>query len=175
MASMNGIELKAIKEFNGHDGGGYYQGNIYLDGKKIGYWSQDVWCGPDIFSFDRDENKFKDRIKAYYKKNPQVDELKTLRHDTDWSNPPMTDYSDNPMIEEYFMNDLLELSFREKEFKKYSKKGYKVMGVIDYYSGRMPKYRSQSIFAVDKAQIKFENETENSYTVFYESLDDFVI
>ena len=51
MASINGIELKALKGFEGHEG--YcFQGNVYKDGKKLGFWSQDSWGGPDEFRFD---------------------------------------------------------------------------------------------------------------------------
>ena len=51
MASINGVEVKALKGFEGHEG--YcFQGNIYKDGKKLGFWSQDSWGGCDRFDFD---------------------------------------------------------------------------------------------------------------------------
>lgn len=51
MAKINGVELKNLHGFTGHEG--YcYQGNVYLNGKKLGFWSQDSWGGSDDFDFD---------------------------------------------------------------------------------------------------------------------------
>ena len=41
MASINGITLKAVKRFRGHDGEPCYQGNVYIGTKKIGFWGGD--------------------------------------------------------------------------------------------------------------------------------------
>jgi len=51
MASINGVEVKNLKKFVGHEGE-CEQGNVYLNGKKLGFWSQDSWGGPDTFDFD---------------------------------------------------------------------------------------------------------------------------
>ena len=67
MASVNGISLKGLKTFKDHEGADIFQGNLYIKGKKIGFWSQDAWCGPDIVNLDPlyDERKleqcFRDR------------------------------------------------------------------------------------------------------------------
>ena len=47
MASLNGVSIKGLKTFLDHDGCTCYQGNIYLEGKKIGTWSQDYMGGDD--------------------------------------------------------------------------------------------------------------------------------
>ena len=57
MASINGITVKAIKEFRGHDGEPLAQGNLYLNNKKIGFWSQDSWGGPDHFQLEPQYNE----------------------------------------------------------------------------------------------------------------------
>lgn len=49
---LNEVEVKNLREFTGHDGGGYWQGDVWLNGKKLGSWSNDAWCGPDCFGFD---------------------------------------------------------------------------------------------------------------------------
>ena len=54
MASINGIELKAIKEFRGHEYEPLVQGNIYYNGKKVGWYSQDSWGGDDHIDLDSD-------------------------------------------------------------------------------------------------------------------------
>ena len=55
MASIKGIELKNIKTFRGVEYPVNYQGNIYYNGKKLGFWSQDSWGGPDSYDFNTDE------------------------------------------------------------------------------------------------------------------------
>ena len=52
MASINGVEVKNLNHFKGHEGETCLQGNVYLNGKKLGFWSQDSWGGPDLFEFD---------------------------------------------------------------------------------------------------------------------------
>lgn len=52
MASIYGISLKAVKMFHGHEGEPCYQGNLYLNNKKIGFWSQDSHGGPDHLRLD---------------------------------------------------------------------------------------------------------------------------
>ena len=52
MASLNGISIKGLKTFKDHEGMGICQGNLYIGGRKIGFWSQDAWGGPDIVRLD---------------------------------------------------------------------------------------------------------------------------
>ena len=53
MASINGVSIKAFKKFRGHEGEELYQGNVYYNGKKLGFWSQDAHGGIcDNFEFD---------------------------------------------------------------------------------------------------------------------------
>lgn len=40
MASINGLTIKGLKQFVGHEGETLFQGNLYLNGDKIGFWSQ---------------------------------------------------------------------------------------------------------------------------------------
>ena len=42
MAQINGVTVKALKTFYGHEGEPVFQGNLYLGNKKIGFWSQDA-------------------------------------------------------------------------------------------------------------------------------------
>lgn len=52
MASINGITIRNLKKFTGHEGESLYQGNIYLNNKKLGFWSQDFSGGCDNYEFD---------------------------------------------------------------------------------------------------------------------------
>ena len=50
--AINGVTVKSVKTFKGHEGETLLQGNVYLKGKKLGFWSNDFYNGPDNFDFD---------------------------------------------------------------------------------------------------------------------------
>ena len=52
MSEINGITIKNLKSFKDHEGCEIYQGNVYYKGKKLGFWSQDSWGGPNDYDFD---------------------------------------------------------------------------------------------------------------------------
>lgn len=105
MAKINGIELKGLKGFMGHEG--YcYQGNVYKDGKKLGFWSQDSWGGPDDFDFD--ESILDEACKNY--KDGFPDEYR------------YKEFSDS---KEVFMAAVLDMKLKESDCKKEFKRGVK--------------------------------------------------
>lgn len=53
MASINGLTLKNIVEFKGHEGEPLFQGNIYYNNKKVGFFSQDSWGGEEHVQVDK--------------------------------------------------------------------------------------------------------------------------
>lgn len=109
MASINGVTLKGITNFRGHEGESLSQGNIYLDGVKVGFFSQDSWGGPDNIDFTdiAAEKEVKIRMKNYYAKYPERRLLPSYEPDI-----------------EAFMLDIMELCNDEKQAKKYFKKGF---------------------------------------------------
>ena len=106
MASINGIEIKSLKTFRGHDGTTFLQGNVYYRNKKLGFWSQDAWCGPDLFEFK--ESILDEEVQKYKKSVPLDDER----------------YRDIISLE-ILLGDLVRLIQTEKDFKKGLKNGYK--------------------------------------------------
>lgn len=124
MASINGITLKAVKMFRGHEGEPCYQGNVYVGTKKIGFWSQDSWGGYDRFMFDKPYNE---RKLESIVKNLNKDKVKA--HKLPNGNDFVYEYS----LERLF-TDLLVLQDDEKEFKRVIKNGSKaIMIVTDGY------------------------------------------
>lgn len=105
MAEIKGITLKGLTRFVGMEGEAY-QGNIYMDGKKIGWFSQSGDGGCSTIDYNNPEIKkvVDKRIEQYFKENPP---------DVDWAN-----------TDEFFYEDLVNLILNEKEFKKAIKKGY---------------------------------------------------
>ena len=64
--TMKGITLKGLKTFKGHEGEPCIQGNIYMDGKKIGWFSDDSRGGPRQYHIDaKKEKEFNDRTEDY--------------------------------------------------------------------------------------------------------------
>ena len=52
---LNGITIKNVKEFTGHEFPVCTQGDVW-DGKtKLGFWSQDSWGGPDDYEGDSEK------------------------------------------------------------------------------------------------------------------------
>ncbi len=111
MASINGVTIKAIKGFRDHEGCTIYQGNIYIDGKKAGFWSQDSWGGPDIYEFDTTD--LMKRVKQYQEGFLKESEFKKFYNEPDC-----------------FLGDLCSLIQDEKSFKKRMQEGYKTMIVM---------------------------------------------
>jgi hypothetical protein len=108
MAKINGVEIKNLKSFVGHEGI-CYQGDVWLDGKKLGFWSQDSWgaiC--DDFGFD-------------------TSVLDTVCKNYQDGFPDAYQYKEFCADKETFLNDLVILKEIEKDCKKNFKKGYKTV------------------------------------------------
>lgn len=112
MATINGITVKALKTFEGREGTAL-QGNLYLNNKKIGFWSQDGDGGPDRLYLDSaySESKLEKALKKAQNKE-----------------------HDGFMFMELFMQDVVILVESEKAYKKNAKNGYPiVIEVTDGY------------------------------------------
>lgn len=143
MANINGIEIKAIKTFLGTEGYAR-QGNVYLDKKKIGFFSEDGNGGCDWIYFECDKEikeLFFSRVRAHYKNYPALDYMKiynmTMEEYVKQENKlPVTTYEQesNDIIVEYFMKKLLNLREFEQYYRKAVKKGYSALISIKYIS-----------------------------------------
>jgi|GEM_PF-4794825 len=105
MAKIKGIQLKAVNYFRGHDGYGV-SANLYLDNKKIGEILDDGWGGGFQIHIEQKEKEeiLKERVKRYFDENP----------------------SEFPEVE-IFLDDLLNLSNLEKDWKKMVKDGLPIL------------------------------------------------
>lgn len=114
MASINGITVKSIKQFRGHEGEPLYQGDIYLGNKKIGWWSQDSWGGPDSYWLDEPYS-----IRKLEAKVKELNRHKTETFERSDGGKYTIEYS----LESLF-GDLMILHEDEKTFKTATKNGY---------------------------------------------------
>lgn len=114
MASINGITVKAVKQFRGHEGEPLYQGNLYLGNKKIGWWSQDSHGGCDNIYLDEPY-----RVMKLENKVKELNRDKEETHERTDGSKYVLDYSLDIMF-----GDLMVLHEDEKEFKDAVKKGF---------------------------------------------------
>ena len=106
MASINGIAIKSVRKFRDHEDCMIAQGNVYFNGRKLGFWSQDSWGGPDRFDFD--ESLLSKEVESYRLHAPM--EKEEYRAFADLS---------------CLLYDLLALTDEEKTYKKGVKQGFR--------------------------------------------------
>lgn len=127
MAKINGLELKNLKNFRGHEDELLYQGNIYLEGKKIGEWKQNYMSGPDelYISDEYDLRKLTDKIIEL--NNGKEDlfcyELTNREEYSPWGG--LKDF-----CVEILLSHLVDLKDWEKLYKKAEKKYDTFTGIV---------------------------------------------
>ena len=107
MASINGIILKNLHPFRGHEGEPLVQADVW-DGKtKLGYWSQDAHGGSD--NYDRG---------VYEAVKPKAEEYQRGFDKSRYIIPSLHDSHGDPGI---LLEDLAMLTLLEKDFKRNAK------------------------------------------------------
>lgn len=102
MAKLCGVQIKNVKTFRGMEYPVNYQGMVYLNGQKLGYWSQDG-NGAVIDNFEFNSKPIDDIAEEYGK-----------AHGKDM------EYWDATS----FMAELVNFHCLEKTYKSLSKKGF---------------------------------------------------
>lgn len=166
MASLNGVTIKNLKQFMSHEGP-MWQGNIYLGNKKIGFWSNDSHGGPDEFFMESKYSGLK-LMKEFARLKPECEYIP----------------------EEIFMEELLELILREKEYKKMVKRGFEaVLFISDSYhyyqigltmeekhlSDQEVYERKKKTVTEIKKKLQKESDKKKHELKIFRRLDDFVI
>lgn len=162
MAKINGLEIKSVKTFKGHEGETCYQGNVYFRGKKLGFWSQSYMNGCDDYTFDVSQ-EIEYAVKRYVQSDYVEKEYKDI-YDLDC-----------------LLADLAQLKEDEKEYQKYCRL-YDCNTVIflESYSHRYA--LKSSVPCTEDNYTKIYPKLEQmikSYKIiekkFYNSLEDFNI
>ena len=116
MASIYGFVIKKIKTFRGREGEGC-QGDIYYNGKKVGWYNDmadggmaDVYFDGDREQCSKMEALLNEAAKKYYAKYPLTGLC-----------------ADLPITDGLFMDELVNVTMDEKVFKKHQKEGYFAM------------------------------------------------
>jgi hypothetical protein len=142
MASINGLELKKVTHFKGHEGEPLMQGDVYYNGKKVGYYSDDSWGGPENLEITPEvEAMFKDFCdeEAAASSGLTAAQLETVRGSFTGVTAAIS-----------FLQTVME---NEKEFTKAAKKGYG--GIIIYtHNG------GYSVLSIPKGMLTNRNDDQ---------------
>ena len=161
MASIYGFEIKGLKTFVGREGLGS-QGNIYCNGKKVGWYNNSADGGASDIEFEGDRERrtqmellLKEAARKYYERFPLTGEFACLNGDV-----------------QIFMEDLIKFTEDEKELKKYQKDGY--IGMAKYQKIGEPYYEYTLLFKREKAIEEFQKRADIENARIY-TKDAFVI
>lgn len=163
MASLNGVEIKNLKKFSGHEGEPLNQGTVYYNGRKLGYWSEDSHGGCNHYDFDT-----KQLEKAFFTYKSKFVGTKSYEY----------------MDVDSFMADVIGFMLLEKEYKKGLKKGDSVIafsmslgsGMYSCVSVSSEKEAQQYIGELESNILKYcyGGRAENRlFTKVFKGLDDF--
>lgn len=145
MASINGLTVKSLKMFRGHEEEPCAQGNLYLGTKKIAFWSQDPRGGiEDRVSMENglSEKKLRDAIISRNKDKEKSgisynQQEYTISYDL-----------------ENLMYDLMFLKDSEKEFNKAVKAGCKGLVRISNDYKIIWSYVNQDVLDLPEEELK---------------------
>ena len=158
MASSGGISIKSLKNFEDHEGFTIYQGNVYKNGRKLGFWSQDSWGGPDTFCFDEKE----------------LSEAIAHHRESGKASSGFMEFPDAEML----MVEIVHLAEDEKLYKKAAKSGYSSLLIAtDGYhllAVGTNKPEKETAWFVEECRKEFFKDWDGKVTT-YRSLEDFDI
>lgn len=168
MAKIYGVELKAIKYFEGREGIGF-NSNIYLNNKKIGTFSDYAFGAMEEYSFDSKTTK------------EQIQELRELAEQYFNDFPMYLFYPQDKVVE--FLSEILKLKEIEDSFKKERKKNSECIIITGSFEKRTELQLSDvadevivSINHYDKVKVSnyIKKQGFIEYNI-YKSLEDFII
>lgn len=160
MASINGVSIKNLKSFMGSENPAV-QGTVYLDGKKLGFWSQSGDGGENRFEFDKD--LLRDAVLLAEAGDP--------------------DKSHEFYSLAMFMSDIVELLDAEKQYKYFIKKGHRFLAKVSttedfihtVYFGTNKKSQMLEAEILDAAGKQYHWEKSEMSVEWFLSLEDFNI
>lgn len=167
MASLNGISIKNLKPFRTYEGL-MWQGSLYLDNKKIGFWCNSSTGGEDIFNLYPEKYDVNKLMKEFAKLKPECRYL----------------------VEEEFMMELVNLTLAEKGYKRIKKIGLDILlEITDSYTifqiglpgedtgltNEEIIEKEEAIIAKYKQKLIKETDRKKHEIRIYRNLDDFKV
>lgn len=154
MATIYGVSLKKLTTFRDHEGAPCCQADVYLNGKKLGFWSQDSWGGPDQMQFDE---KMLQSAVDLYKASGRVEERYMGIYNA-----------------ECLLGELADLTDMEKKFKSGMKKGFTTLVMGPYGTGFYSTCSAEQI-KTHPQYLDLVKESRGEKVSIYTSLYDFQV
>lgn len=163
MASIKGFSLKKIVSFRGHEREQLCQGDIYYQGRCVGFYSEDFYGGEAHVEFDV----------------PGIDvvaEKCCRQYFSEHPDPTFEKFGILPDLS-YFFYELSFLADKESKFKRYSKRYPNMVALVFYserdHAGREQQYIQCCMSESSVNNIMQEKTKRNIET--YRNLTNFVL
>ena len=165
-ASINGVDIRNINHFHDHgDGFMLWEADVYIDNKKIAFFQQDSWGGPDRLEFlpgfkmndseeqiqqvkkeqDKNQKTLKERSDNYFSKHPQ--KIKMLDQIIEMESP--SDF----LYRVYTLNNWLKVA------KKHAKNDKEV--IITFPDNDGIPLNNERFYSIDTKSISNKETFEN--------------
>lgn len=167
--NINGFTLKGVKEFKGHEGETCHQGHIYLNKKKVGWFSSSYMMGPmDIkFTTPEIEKLFLETALIYDKAYP----MGLLYYNAPFKlNPKFKNYF--TIDAEEFVLELISIYLAEKDYKKKQKNGIPLV-VYTYVNEETLVYNFNKIIPRKQVEAYFKAHNNSKVVLYVDSLSVF--
>lgn len=172
--SIKDISVKNIKNFLGHEQEPLVQCDVYYQGKKVAFYSQDSWGGEDRLDFDYDLPwEKRQELKGIFEKSAQdylqerIDKGENVEF-----------YAKNKewYTASAFILDIIELNDISKNYNKVVKSGKDSMLVYtkDEFTLAYASWKSNLVYTfdyvikqlkIDKEQVKYFIQGEKDFVV----------
>ena len=169
MAAIYEIMIKSVRTFK-KDEKNYHQGSVYMDGKRIGFYSDETDV-PQNLKFDCGEegiNEFNTRVRQYFNQHNVTDEKRLEEMTAEEYNSlggklPVISLKDEKYrgnhdeIIRQFMYNLLLLHKCEREYKKAVKQGCHSIVLIHFLKLNGMVSRDDEIYYVEKKEAEMSS------------------
>ena len=174
MTSIKGISVKNIREFLGHEQEELVQCDVYYQGKKVAFYSQDSWGGEDRLDFDYDlPFEKRKELSDIFEKSAQ--EFLQERLDKGESVEFYAEHKEWYRATTLIL-DIIELNDIHKAYKKVLKGGKDTLLVYmkDEFTLSYVSWKNNAIYTcdyvakqlkIDKGQIRYFIQSENDFAI----------
>lgn len=170
--NVNGFTLKAVKAFKGREGEPCFQGNIYLENKKVGWFSSSYTMGPMDIRFDEPEieKRFVETAVAFDKAYP----LGFLYYNAPFKLDPKYNDIVTEVEAEDLVLEMLAIQAAEKDYKFATKGGNPVV-IYFYKDGTTQACQMNPKFSKQQVESYFKFQCNAEIVLYADSLKVFEI
>ena len=155
-SSIKGFKLKNLTKFKGHEQEPLYQGDIYYNGRKVGWYSDDFNGGEPWIDLPDDIYKLLEKVSKEYLKTKYKD------HKFMWGVST-------------FFSEIIELNIDEKFYNQQKKKGLDILVVFKDKKSKYPQEKLVAFKGIEYVYKYLEKNTDLDIARSFTSNEDFII